>query len=150
MFFKLHHYILALSCASSLNLVLGQETTPSLTPAIFTNTFSASFYTLPPSLATFGTSLTPAVITHTFSASFYTLPPSLATIGNSVVSSSSSSRTPATTSAASTSSGTRTTSQTPTGTEAAATTSSSSAAGKLDQGSWIPVVFAVVGGLHYL
>lgn len=63
---------------------------------------------------------------------------------------SSSSQTPATTRAVSTASGTRTTSQTPKGTESAATTSSSSAARKLDQGSWIPVVFAIMGGLHFV
>ncbi|KAH6724467.1 hypothetical protein BKA61DRAFT_665157 [Leptodontidium sp. MPI-SDFR-AT-0119] len=148
MFFKPLQYILALSCASSLTMVVSQETTPSLTPAVFTNTFSASPFTLPPSLATIGTSLTPAVFTNTFSASPYTLPPSLASPSTTVVSSSS--QTPATTRAVSTASGTRTTSQTPTGTESAATTSSSSAARKLDQGSWIPVVFAVMGGLHFV
>ncbi|KAG4438390.1 hypothetical protein IFR05_006152 [Cadophora sp. M221] len=142
MFFQ---YILALGCAS---MVFGQETTPSPTPAVFTNTFSASPFTLPPSLATIGTSLTPAVITNTFSASPYILPSSLASLSTTI----SSSQTPATTRAVSTSGGTRTTSQTATGTESAATTtSSSSAARKLDQKSWVgpAAVVGVVGWLGY-
>ncbi|KAH7419539.1 hypothetical protein BKA64DRAFT_737701 [Cadophora sp. MPI-SDFR-AT-0126] len=148
MFLSPLQFIFALSCATSLQTVAAQE---SLTPAIITNTFSASPFSLPPSLATIGTSLTPAIITSTFPASSFTLPSSLATIGTSTLASSS--RLSTTSSAASTSSGsgTRTTSQTPTGTESAATTSSSSAAGKLDQGVWVgPVLVGLSGLVVYL
>ncbi|KAL2075859.1 hypothetical protein VTL71DRAFT_802 [Oculimacula yallundae] len=150
MFPKPISYILALGCAVSLNTV-SVSAQESLTPAIITNTFPASSFSLPASLATIGAPLTPAIITNTFSASPYILPSSLASFGTPGVSSSS--QAPASTSAASTStsSGTRTTSQTSSGTQSAAATSSSSAAGKIERGSWAgAVAIGVIGWLGVL